>query len=138
MFDLADTSFAVGATNQRTTLKQGDDRSVRSGIGKLLRAGAVGIMLAVLALPIAVTSAQALDQDAFAIEKGPHFFDDECCFCKKVESVRRSEYGYFFTLHDGRELFVEDEMIRPSVDGNQWYCPAYEGSQRCGLIHLGT
>ena len=138
MLDLADNSFAIAVIKQRTTLRRRDNRSVRLGIGKLLRAGAVGISLAVLALPAAVTSAQVLDQDAFATEKGPHFFNNKCCFCKEVNSVRRSENGYFFYLADGRELFVENRMIRPSIDGNQWYCPAYEGSERCGLIHLGT
>lgn len=138
MLNLADNAFAVGAARQRKTLKRRDNRSVRSWLGKLLCAGTMGIMLAALAWPVAVTSAQGLDQDAFAIEKGPHFFDNKCCFCKEVNSVRKSENGYFFSLEDGRELFVENRMIRPSVDGNQWYCPAYEGSERCGLIHVGS
>jgi len=138
MLDLAENSFAVGATRQCKTSKRKDNQSVRSWLGKLLGAGIVGLVLAALALPVAVASAQVLDQDAFAIEKGPHFFDNKCCFCKEVTSVRQSENGYFFSLDDGRELFVENRMIRPSIDGNQWYCPAYEGSERCGLINVGS
>ena len=139
MLDLvAGNLFAIGAVKRRATSKRRDDRSVWPALRKLLRAGAVGIMLAALALPAAVASAQALDQDAFAVEKGPHFFNNQCCFCKEVESVRRSEKGYFLSLADGRELFVENRMIKPSVDGNQWYCPAYQGSERCGLLNLGV
>lgn len=86
----------------------------------------------------AVVSANTLDQDAFAVEKGPHFFDNKCCFCKEVSSVQVTDGGYKFFLADGREMFVEESMVKPSQDGRQWYCPAYKGEGRCGLIMVGS
>lgn len=112
---------------------------VLSSIGRpllfVIAGAAMGLMLSQSAAT--PTLAQTLDQDAFATETGPHFFNNKCCFCKEATSVKMTDGGYLFLLADGRELFVENHMIKPSEDGNQWYCPAHQGSERCGLIQLG-
>ena len=112
---------------------------VVSGIGRPLLFVIAGAAVALMLSQSATTSvlAQTPNQDAFATEKGPHFFNNKCCFCKEATSVRMTDGGYLFLLTDGRELFVENHMIKPSEDGNQWYCPAHQGSERCGLIQLG-
>jgi len=115
---------------------------VPSGIGivRLLLSAVAGAAVALMLSQAAPTPAlaQTLNQDAFATEEGPHFFNNKCCFCKEATSVQATDGGYLFLLTDGRKLFVESHMIRPSEDGNQWYCPAHQGSERCGLIQLGS
>ena len=79
-----------------------------------------------------------LDQDHLLDESGPHFFDNACCFCKEAKSITQTEDGYLFSLFDGRDMFVEPHMVRPSPTAEQWYCPSIAGSKRCGLMFFGS